>query len=817
MSELSSSRRLAGISFVTQPLTVTDTLPRMDIAVFVGFAASGPLHTPVVVEDISQFSSIFGEDLQLATDPVHGQTICAYLAPTVRSFFNNGGCRCWIIRVADEKKAKCNYFQIPGLLVAEKKNGNQREVRPAFAMARSEGSWSDALRVSAVLSAQPVNAEVSMRSNKNVIELELAHSEDLNQGDMLRITFEDLGYVVMIPVNPIRQSIDDVTVSPPKNNVQTISLSTESAKWFSRTCPLSSPPGQIIVQAFTQGKEIDLRLVEEPKEDMLRLLCVQDSDLDTKSFLPGTVLKVRSGSEQAWLTIHNTLAKPGDGSPPCNVLQIDGDALWEVQEVPKRLPTSNNIILEKLSFELSVSKGNEVPVRLVNLGLAPHHIRYWGATPTDEMLFRKEKLSASTQFIQELLNPRFPLAASSMSDTVYYPIGMPTTRDNVYLEPVKMSESALARDGLEEINAAIFLDPKMTASMIETLMATADYLRYQGPVPQLILRGIHAVLNIEEATLIAVPDAVHCGWSDDLTEQTRHISSLQVDEQIVKNDECQTNGIFQDCKTILPPLLKFENTSPDSAETLTLLWETNYVDATFNLQKSDNIEFVGADSEYIRTNKDKQISTEHLVGLYYYRVRIESSAGMSNWSNLVKVSIQPPKLLKRKFEPDNFLDIQRALIRMCAARGDMTAVLSLPEHFREKDAISYVKTLKSTHLQLKMEVEYVSPLSSSEAYAFSYSTVFHPWSVSRIKESKSEFVAIPPDGAICGMIAQRALSRGAWVAPANEVLKSIVALTPSILCESRLPLQEYQINLIRQEPNGFTTLTACCRNDAQQT
>src|SRR3712207_7471121 len=39
-----------------------EVLPRMDVAAFVGFAASGPLHLPVAVEDASQFAALFGAD-----------------------------------------------------------------------------------------------------------------------------------------------------------------------------------------------------------------------------------------------------------------------------------------------------------------------------------------------------------------------------------------------------------------------------------------------------------------------------------------------------------------------------------------------------------------------------------------------------------------------------------------------------------------------------------------------------------------------------------------------------------------------------------
>jgi Bacteriophage tail sheath protein len=62
---------------------------RTDITGFVGIARRGPLHVPVAVESWRQFVACFGEF-----------TGAGFLAYAVRSFFENGGRRCWIVRVA---------------------------------------------------------------------------------------------------------------------------------------------------------------------------------------------------------------------------------------------------------------------------------------------------------------------------------------------------------------------------------------------------------------------------------------------------------------------------------------------------------------------------------------------------------------------------------------------------------------------------------------------------------------------------------------------------------------------------------------------
>lgn len=64
---------------------------RTDIAGFIGIAESGPLDTPVPVQSFRQYQAHFGD--------FTGQGFLAY---AVRGFFENGGNRCWVIRVASK-------------------------------------------------------------------------------------------------------------------------------------------------------------------------------------------------------------------------------------------------------------------------------------------------------------------------------------------------------------------------------------------------------------------------------------------------------------------------------------------------------------------------------------------------------------------------------------------------------------------------------------------------------------------------------------------------------------------------------------------
>ena len=78
-----SEPRLPGVCFLAKELPSDETLPRMDIGVFVGFAAKGELHMPIAVESVEEFRTAFGDDLSLAWDAKRGEPVYAYLAQAV--------------------------------------------------------------------------------------------------------------------------------------------------------------------------------------------------------------------------------------------------------------------------------------------------------------------------------------------------------------------------------------------------------------------------------------------------------------------------------------------------------------------------------------------------------------------------------------------------------------------------------------------------------------------------------------------------------------------------------------------------------------
>lgn len=64
---------------------------RTDVAAFVGIAERGPARRAVAVESWKQFRAVFG-----------GLFLHGYLGYAVKAFFDNGGRRCWVVRVEGE-------------------------------------------------------------------------------------------------------------------------------------------------------------------------------------------------------------------------------------------------------------------------------------------------------------------------------------------------------------------------------------------------------------------------------------------------------------------------------------------------------------------------------------------------------------------------------------------------------------------------------------------------------------------------------------------------------------------------------------------
>jgi hypothetical protein len=859
----------------------------MDIAAFVGLAASGPLNIPVAIEDPAHFRDIFGGDFPLVWDPAHGRMQSAYLTPAVESFFRNGGRRCYVVRVAENPAT--NRFPLPGLVRAD-------NFRPALARARAPGSWSDNFSSGTVLHSETIKL-VNFSGQAGKWRLDIAQpSSQVRPGDLIRLKFGDTGPVVYLAAESVDPLPSNFTTHTSPN---LIAIKSTRSRWFMRQY-ISSPPTEA-VRAFLllPDKNLRLPLVEvklpDRKGQPYRVLLNQPLGQAPE---PGQLMRI-DFADGGFLLLPVTRSVSADGgqSPAGLNVEISADEGYWPLESPQEeeyvktwmtsLSPPEMISAERLTFEILVWEGESLLARLNSLAFSQDHLRFWARLPNDQQLFKIPQVTAASDnaipFAAEVVDPRFPVAGAKKPSHFYLPLGMPFAPEPG-LSQIPLDhptpDTALQRDGLKAFNAGLFLDLNLSSFGGNLLLAEAHHRRYILGLP---LTGLHSLLPIEEVTLIAIPDAVHRGW--EVTETTAAeplaaptlalrpltdpytlswsavhgtaIYNLQgatdpgfsqpvalydgreTDTKLGRFKNCPdvffyrvrasmgtrvspwSNTItalipgsdFWDCRDGLLPAPKLElaciSLPPDGH--YVLQWTAIDGAVNYALQSAADPAFIDGRTIYVGPAAFYEIEFRDDAAAYY-RVRAQNDAN-SPWSNTQIVSPLSRQRTTLKpaadYDDRHLLAVQTAILNFCAARGDLFAVLNLPHHWRGPDAVVYVSNLKSAIAGRQADGTYsVRPLSEGEISALSFGAVYYPWLTIQKDDSLDDYTTGPADGAICGLLAERALVRGAWIAPANQVLRDVITLEPAVALDMRLLLQRAGINLVRQEPRGFMVLSA---------
>jgi phage tail sheath protein FI len=139
---------------------------RTDITGFVGIAERGPIDLPVPIQSWRQFASWFGD-----------LTGAGYLAYAVRAFFENGGRRCWVVRVASRDAAA-------GAVASSVEVGTSGG--PAWRIrAATEGTWGDDL--SFTLRERNPGGAISASSDPDGTFTEVPSTSGFARGTHVRI------------------------------------------------------------------------------------------------------------------------------------------------------------------------------------------------------------------------------------------------------------------------------------------------------------------------------------------------------------------------------------------------------------------------------------------------------------------------------------------------------------------------------------------------------------------------------------------------------------------------------------------------------
>ena len=863
MTLLTTNSRLPGVTFQVESPAPDEVLPRMDITAFVGLASAGPLHTPVPIEDIAEFRDIFGPDLPLAWDEEQGAMQYAHLSTAVFGFFRNGGKRCWVVRVAGE--AVGSQFILPGLIRAD--NG-----RPAVANARSEGSWADNLRVGTLLQSQALSVLAFSGVGANLQVDVAHSSGALVVGDMVQLAFGSAGLVVFMTVDSVTAvsgaqrlggggywfalraegsptAVSAVNLTPDGESALPLVSSTLLGEVVEAAfdIPLSNMPvvGDILRIDFDDGQQLLLPVTETA------VAAPESTALD-----PLSVLSSRQGRWPLTATAGLALAQAWlDGGTPAAPRLPIGQRLsfdllvWEAQTLQTRLGG--------LAFNHSHARAwSRLPADEMLYRLA-------SGQPFRPPLSPLEKDAAS---------PRFPLAGPASAAPVYLPLGMDNQpHSERALLPRPPAASRLERDGLQPFTADLFLDTDLGAVGENNLLAEAHHKLYvrdlpltglhtllnldeitlisapdalhrgweekvsppPAPLPAPTLLPLERVgaehhrarwTAVPEATTYLLQEAVTPDFAYPTTryqgEETEELMPPPADcpQQLYYRVRALRDGEispWSNSETILTPPTAFLDcadtllgspvldlplnvTTPFPGHSLswTAVSSPGGEPVSYHLQVGAAPDFVEADTIFQGPSLSFTVR-KPADGLYFYRIRAEAGAVFAPWSNTrwcvseaqTRWFIKP----STAYNADDLLAVQRALLRFCAARADSLAVLTMPLHFREEEALSHV-----------------AALTGGEDRVLSFGALYHPWLHHRRQEAQEGTAVIlaPPDGVVCGMTAARALKRGAWIAPANEPLRSVVALQPAFNRGEWAHLFAAQINLVRQDPRGFMLLSA---------
>lgn len=799
------------IRFETVTREVTDALPRMDVAVFVGFAAAGPLHVPVAVEDIHQFGQIFGAKLNLAWDAEEGGALPANLGPAVTAFFANGGDRCWVIRVASPQ-ATYNYYPVPCLLKCVLTEDGQASQAPAFARARSEGSWSDSNGIFTALRARamPVVSYSSATSVLTIAQGAGAQAAFLPEpGALVRLRFGASG------APQFRLYAQAVALPTDASSPTLKAYHLINPNWFADTpaVTLAAGPLDVLVDSFSAAgapRPDGFFPAEDPYAEpgSTSAMVTWDARLTraaagqarlsigldqpgSEQIVPGVLVRIRIAGQTAWfvagarkLRVDDALSNPAEW-----IADIDGQLYWTRDSATAPVAAGVLQAGEALTFDLQSQHETLGVHRLQDIALTAGHARFWGGLPVDQGRFRPRPGIAADTLSSEARALAFPLATADPprphETIMFIPLGMSGAMTGP-LHAVAQAHTALERDGLASYDAALFLDPDLMGSSTRSLMAEADELRYLAPLPR-PLCGIHAALGfgesriMEEATLIAVPDAVHRGWVKS-GEEAATVTSLPADTTIATS-----TADFQDCAIpfLAAPILQGTLSSADSA-CITLEW-SSLPGVDYVVQESTTADFALPVTVY--TGRGQKIELNRPgEGRVCFRARASVGALTSSWSNSIVVRLPPAMAYTARqagdYQPLVLTAVQNALLRLAAAQGELFAVLSLPRHYREREMRDHYHLLAATFAHDTAP----SPLS--------YGALYHPWL--QCRDERAGVVAEPPDGAVLGVFAARAARRGAWVAPANQRFNSALALTPAVTA-----LEDIAVNVVTSTPEGF--------------
>jgi hypothetical protein len=459
-------------------------------------------------------------------------------------------------------------------------------------------------------------------------------------------------------------------------------------------------------------------------------------------------------------------------------LEILAEVLEPVVAPAQPLPAAR---IEALNLELSASEGGTEDAqdtrawRFSGLGFWPQHLRALSALPDDARLYGEDTPDTHANLWQAAAQPRLPLAgrlppgalprrATQAPPDWALPIGL-DWRVPAWLPAIQDRRDGLRRDGLAHQSDTLFLDPRLDGLHSDSLLARAEALRHALPPGARLdppLRGVHAALGLDEVSLIAAPDAGLPEWTD-MPPASVPAPGPSAPVTPPPGACADAGETFTACLPLrLPPPADLTAETTETGLTR-LTWLADPRAEGFIVESARRPDWLDAQ---LLSETDRPVwdFTPPTGQARYLRVRVAGPGTFSDWSDgLILGAPDSPGQQAAGTDHRSTLRVQRALLRVCAARADLTAILSAPWGADTAAALDHLAALKT----FSDAPDAPFSLRPDEARALGYGAFYHPW----LRLPGRSGASLAPDGAAAGITAARARARGAWVAPANVALR----------------------------------------------
>jgi hypothetical protein len=823
--------RLPGVYVEPLATGARDGLPPMDIALFAGFAARGPCNIAMAVDSVAAFEACFGGDVTLAQSSDFGAPLTACLPASVRAFFANGGRRCWVVRLARTAAhearwnsytnrpiftadvAASNEYVLPGMLRCQRGSiAGTSVLRAASLQASSVGSWSDAMQASVRCLQTPFLAK-----NLSAIPFGFAFDDtgDLRTGALIELC--EAGATVRHFAKTMRSdagrmlALSCLSIEQPTGPAgPTVNGNAQIAGY-----------DQIITATLDSGAEPCITLDSETRQLQEGKWLRFTDTLDATLWMQVDRIDRAKAYGTAWRT------------RPFAVPAGDFSAHSFTVDIAARLGGTEQIAAN-LNPGLTGAQSIHALVSDDEACAAHDRRRARSSFPLCATALDRRKASvaaaaiggASFEAMAAVFGtPAFTKAYYAASCHAWLPVGTGPAFDRV-ASANAVERDALQRDGLSRFDDSLFLDPAFASASAGQIAPLIEQVR---DMQEEALTGIHAGLDTPDhgfgsASIFAVPDASQPGWelapdiglagapqpgAPDQADWYDHAGgcAAKKPEKKAAERDIPDSSRFLDCATrlVAAPVLTGPARAGRDGRFL-LQWSGGPPGADFVLEEATSADFRGAIKIH-RGKATEQLITQLKDGSYYYRLHAEADGNVSAYS-AIGVVVQASLYVATPADMGLLQRLHLAMMRIAGGTADMFALLSMPSGFDAKAAVKYSGKLRT----ISDGFGGAQALGRNEERALSYAALYHPWIWYRTdrkdRGSTSTLASCAPEGFLAGQMAASAISRGAWIAPANDLIDDMVGLNPILPESTHLMVYNARINLVRRDPRGFVLLDA---------